>query len=800
MFNCQIKLYRAKLTNRKLLKQFKIRMRKTSKLLITIIVAGFLLACTNVTIEDANYQVIPLPQEVSAREGKPFVLTADTKIIFPEGNDLMQRNAEFLAEYIEISMGISPKTNSVLSDDKKIELKLGLDNDNNEAYRLEVTENGVVITGASEAGVFYGIQTLRKSLPIGYNNATLPNVTINDEPRFGYRGIMLDVARHFQPVSFVKKFIDLLAMHNVNRFHWHLTEDQGWRIEIKKHPKLAELGSMRKETLVLRNYGEYDGKPHGGFYTQEEVKEIVAYAQERYITTIPEIDLPGHMLAALTAYPKYGCTGGPYEVATSWGVFDDVLCAGNEDTYTFIKDILTEVMELFPSEYIHIGGDEVPKVRWEQCPKCQAKIQELGIKGDSKHKKEYYLQSYLTARIEKFLNDNGRRLIGWDEILEGELAPNATVMSWRGMEGGIEAAKLGHDVIMTPTSHSYFDYYQTVDIENEPFAWGGYLPVEQVYSLEPIPDELTPQQKKHILGAQANLWTEYIPTSEQAEYMLLPRMAAMSEVQWTEPKKKDYNNFLQRLPQLTKLYDKTGYSYATHVYDVQAKLEPNFDTNALDVEFSTVSNAPIYYTLDGSKPTTSSTKYEGVFSVKENAEIKAASFTNGEISSRVFYEKVDISKSSFKPITLLTKAARSYNFNGAPLLVDGLRGNNNYKTGRWIGFQGNDLVVVIDMLQQTEISSLEFNTNVVTGDWIFNAEEVVIEASNDNENFETLFSKKGLNVRNEHWEEVVNHTYSFDATTARYFKVSIKSLREMPDWHGGKGSPAYVFVDEIALN
>ena len=770
-------------------------MRNISRLLMSVLLAVALVACGDTTTGEANYQVIPLPQEIRVTEGQSFKITPKTKVVFPEGSELMERNAQFMADYLNLAIITSNPT-----DEKVIELALGLENDNKEAYRLEVTKDKVLITGASEAGVFYGIQTLRKSINRGNTNHKLPPVTINDAPRFGYRGTMLDVARHYQPVEFIKKFIDLLAMHNINTFHWHLTEDQGWRIEIKQYPKLTELGSERKETVIGRNSGEYDGKPHGGFYTQEEIKEVVAYAQERYITTIPEIDLPGHMLGALTAYPEYGCTGGPYEVATKWGVFDDVLCAGNEDTYTFLKNILSEVMELFPAEFIHIGGDEVPKVRWEECPKCQAKIRELGLKDDAKHNKEHYLQSYLTARIEKFLNENGRRLIGWDEILEGELAPNATVMSWRGMGGGIEAAKMGHDVIMTPNTHVYFDYYQTADIENEPIAIGGYLPIETVYSLNPAPDTFTEEQKAHILGAQANLWTEYIPTPEQAEYMLLPRMAALAEVAWTQNELKDYDNFLTRLPQLTDMYEREGYNFATHVYDVKAKLEPNFNTNALDVEFSTVSNAPIYYTLDGSKPTTSSIKYEGAFSVKENAVIKAAAFTNDKMSSRVFTENIEISKSSYKPITLLEKAARNYDFNGAPLLVDGLRGNNNYKTGRWIGFQGNDLIVVIDMLQPTEISSLEFNTNVVTGDWIFDAEEVVIEASNDNENFETLFSKKGLNVRNEHWEEVVNHTYSFDATTARYFKVSIKSLREMPDWHGGKGSPAYVFVDEIALN
>ena len=769
-------------------------MRKFTKLLLFVGIVGSLLACSKQTTGEANYQVIPLPQEVITSEGQPFKLSSATKVVYPEGNDLMARNAEFLGDYLNL-----PVITSTSSNEKVIELALGLENDNKEAYRLEVTENKVIITGASEAGVFYGIQTLRKSIPANDRKALLAPVTINDQPRFGYRGVMLDVARHFQPISFIKKYIDLLALHNINRFHWHLTEDQGWRIEIKQYPKLTELGSERKETVIGKNTGEYDGKPHGGFYTQEEIKEIVAYAQERYIITIPEIDIPGHMLAALTGYPEYGCTGGPYEVATTWGVFDDVLCAGNEETYTFLENILTEVMEMFPSEYIHIGGDEVPKVRWEECPKCQAKIKELGLKDDDKHKKEHYLQSYLTARIEKFLNENGRRMIGWDEILEGELAPNATVMSWRGMAGGIEAAQMGHDVIMTPNSYAYFDYYQTSFVEDEPFAIGGYLPVETVYSFDPTPESLTDEQKKHILGVQANMWTEYVATPEHVEYMLLPRMAAISEVQWTAAEKKNYDNFLKRLPQLTDLYDKMGYNYATHVYDVKALLEPNFQTNALDVEFSTLGNSPIYYTLDGSEPTTSSIEYIGKFSIKEDAEIKAAAFSNGKISSKVFSEKVTIAESTFKPITLLTKPSSTYEYNGAPLLVDGLTGGGNFRSGRWIGFNGKGLVAVIDLLQPTKISEVNFNTNVSTGSWIFDAEEIIIESSDDEENFETLVSEKGLNVKDDQWEEVVNHSFKVDAT-ARYFKITIKPLSEMPEWHAGKGRGAYLFVDEIALN
>lgn len=524
---------------------------------------------------EADYQVVPLPDQIEMTEGKAFALTASTRIIYPEGNEKMERNAAFLADFLELSTGIRPEITTDEANKDAVILSLGLQNENPEAYRIQIDRQNIRIEGASEAAVFYGLQTLRKSVPVGnYKHVTFSPATITDAPRFGYRGMMLDVARHFQPVEFVKKYIDLLALHNINRFHWHLTDDQGWRIEIDAYPKLMEISSMRKETVIGRITGEYDGTPHGGYYTKEELKEIVQYADERYITIIPEVDLPGHMLAALAAYPELGCTGGPYEVAREWGVFEDVLCPGKEETFTFLEAVLTEVMEIFPSRYIHIGGDEAPKTRWEKCPDCQARIKELGLKDRNGHTAEHYLQSYVTARIEKFLNDHGRSIIGWDEILEGELAPNATVMSWRGMDGGIKAAQMGHDVIMSPTDYCYFDYYQTQHTEGEPLAIGGYLPLEKVYSFEPAPDQLTAEQKKHILGAQANLWTEYISDPEHVEYMTLPRLAAMSEVQWMKPGKKEYTAFLKRLPRLLSLYEKLGYNFATHVSDVKAEQTP----------------------------------------------------------------------------------------------------------------------------------------------------------------------------------------------------------------------------------
>lgn len=777
-------------------------MNTINRLLTTLMLVSALASCGtggSGTVE-ANYNVVPLPNEIEAKDGAAFILSESTQIVFPEGNEKMQRNAQFLAEYLELSAGIKTAVTATLPEKDAIILATGLQNDNPEAFRISITEQEIRIEGTTEAAVFLGLQTLRKSIPVGnFAQVSFTPAVINDAPRFGYRGAMLDVARHFQPTEFIKKYIDLLALHQMNTFHWHLTDDQGWRIEIDAYPKLTEIGSMRKETVIGRNSGEYDGIPHGGYYTKEELREIVTYAEERYITIIPEVDLPGHMLAALAAYPELGCTGGPYEVSREWGVFDDVLCPGKEETFTFLEAVLTEVMEIFPSKYIHIGGDESPKTRWEECPDCQARIKELGLKDSDKHTAEHYLQSYVTARMEKFLNEHGRSIIGWDEILEGELAPNATVMSWRGMGGGIEAAQLGHDVIMTPTTYCYFDYYQTDQTDDEPLAIGGYVPLELVYSFEPAPEILTEEQRKHILGPQANLWTEYIIEQQHVEYMVLPRYAALCEVQWLQPEKKNYESFLKRLPQLIALYEKLGYNFATHVFDVKTTLAVNFDRNALDVSFSTIDNAPIYYTLDGTEPTQSSLLYEEKLSFKENAEIKATAIREGK-KSKIFSEKLLVSKSSFMPIELLTSPAENYTYGGAPMLVDGLNGSNtNYRSGRWIGFPGVDLVAVIDMLQPTEISNAEVRNAVVTGDWIFDASEIIIEASDNNKTFTSVATLAITDEHTDNWSDISIHSLSFEPVTARYFKVTVKPSN-IADWHVGKGRRAYIFVDEIRLN
>lgn len=542
------------------------------------IVACVLAACGSDKQQALRYDVIPLPQEINLLQESPFKLTRNTVIAYPEGNALLGHNADFLADYIEQATGFRPRTKAVKNGenaDKAITLGLDPSVTGEEGYRIITHSESISICGKTANGVFYGIQTLRKSIPAQAQDAAilLPAGEVEDWPRFSYRGMHLDVGRHFFPVEFIKEFIDLLALHNMNTLHWHLTEDQGWRIEIKKYPKLTEIGSVRQRTVIGHNSGEYNNTPYEGFYTQEEAREIVEYAQKRYVTIIPEIDLPGHMLAALAAYPELGCTGGPYKVCPNWGVFEDVLCIGNEKTIPFLEDIMTEIIDIFPSKYIHIGGDEAPRTRWQKCSKCQALIRKEGLKADKQHTAEDRLQSYCTARIEKFLNERERQIIGWDEILEGDLAPNATVMSWRGSAGGIKAAQMGHDVIMTPNTYCYFDYFQSEDTKNEPYdAIGGYIPVEKVYSFDPV-EGLDEIQQKYVLGVQANVWTEYMTSPEQVEYMVLPRMAALAEVQWTQPGKKEYNNFLQRLGQLAKFYDRDGLNYAKHVFKPMAESE-----------------------------------------------------------------------------------------------------------------------------------------------------------------------------------------------------------------------------------
>lgn len=500
--------------------------------------------------------IIPQPQSMKIGEGQ-FALS-DNTVIVASGDAAPV--AHFLAELLRPATGLALPI--VESGEGGIRFVLNA-GEASEGYTLTVTDAGITIEASSRAGLFYGVQTLRQLLPASIESRetvrgvqwAVPAVTINDAPRFGWRGLHLDVARHCYDVAFIKKYIDLMALYKFNTFHWHLTDDQGWRIEIKQYPKLTEIGSRRTETPIPNNREQGDGKPYGGFYTQDEVREVVAYAAERSITVLPEIEMPGHAVAALTAYPELGCVGAGYTVRTSWGIADDVFCAGKEAVFTFLENVLSEVLELFPGEYIHVGGDECPKVRWEHCPHCQARIKAEGLAD------EHALQSYFIQRIEKWLNARGRRLIGWDEILEGGLAANATVMSWRGSQGGINAANAGHDVVMSPTTHCYLDYYQGEDTENEPSAIGEYLPLERVYQFQPIPAAIDPAKAHHVLGGQGNVWTEYMPTAAQVEYMVFPRAAALAEIVWSYPAERNFDDFFARMVQQQARLDALGVNY-----------------------------------------------------------------------------------------------------------------------------------------------------------------------------------------------------------------------------------------------
>ena len=770
------------------------------KLLTGALAAMAFLLPSTAAGQTADFNIIPRPQQVNVSNDAPFTLSAKTVISLGTNSQNMKRNANMLASYIEQATGIRPAvgkskngTAIVLTIDKTIA--------NAEGYKLDADAKQIRIAGASAAGVFYGIQTLRKSLPLVNGKASkvsIPAVHITDAPRFAYRGTHLDVSRHFVTADSVRQFIDMLALHNINRFHWHLTDDQGWRIEIKKYPLLTQIGSKRAQTVIGHNSGKYDGKPYSGFYTQKQIRDIVKYAADRYITIVPEIDLPGHMQAALAAYPDMGCTGGPYEVWQKWGVSDNVLCAGNDKTLTFIDNVLKEITQLFPSKYIHVGGDECPKTQWQKCPKCQARIKALNLEAKDGHSAEERLQSYIITHASNYLKSLGRNTIGWDEILEGGLAEGATVMSWRGESGGIAAAKQHHDVVMTPNSYLYFDYYQSLDKANEPLAIGGYLPLETVYSYEPMPKELTADEARHIIGVQANIWTEYMPTFKQMQYMALPRLAALSEVQWSQPALKDYTSFTNRLTEFTHLYDRLGYNYAKHLYNVAIHVDSDNKWREILIHMTTAGKAEIRYTLDGTEPTVNSTLYTGAIVLQKSAKIRAAAFRDGKRSS-VTSQDISFNKATACPVELLQPTHKNYTYKGGATLTDGLLGDKGFGTGRWLGFSGNDLEAVIDLKQNTDVSSVSLNTCVDKGSWIFDARNIEVSVSADGKSFTKVASKSLPALEEQTPDNIYTYELTFPQTTTRYVKVTATSEHNIPEWHGGKGKPAFLFVDEISV-
>ena len=752
--------------------------------------------------QNANFHTVPLPKEIRSTGGGTFQLTARTLIVYTKGDADGKRCAEHLKQYVKQATGLDLMVTTMPAQRNCIRLTCLHKDGGQEHYSLRVNSEVVWMEGATGAGLFYAVQTLRKALPTGTagpQGIGIPATEIKDAPHFGYRGAHMDVARHFVTADSIRRFIDMLALHGLNRFHWHLTDDQGWRIEIKKYPRLTAVGSQRKQTVVGRNTEAYDGKPYGGFYTQKEIRELVKYAADRYVTIVPEIDMPGHMQAALAAYPELGCTGGPYEVWTRWGVTPEVLCAGNDKVLEFADKVLEEVTRLFPSHYVHIGGDECPKERWDACPRCQARIAAEGLQADGRHTAGERLQSFFIKHVVATLQRLGRQAIGWDETLEGGLAPGAAVMSWRGEGGGIEAARAGHDVIMTPCTHLYFDYYQSDTPDTEPLAGGGFTPVEAVYAYDPVPACLTPEQQHYIKGVQANLWTEYVTNYRHVEYMELPRLAALAEIAWCEPQQKNFDDFTARLLRLMRHYRLAGYTYSRTLLRVKMQVEADTAQHALVATLSTADNAPIYYTLHGETPTTASTRYAKPFVVKTDATLCAAAERGGRMDQAVS-RTLHFNPATACPVEVWPEPHADYRFGGAPTLTDGeWAPDTNYRSGKWLGWVNCDPEVVIDLGVEREVSEVAFHTCVEKGAWIFDACAAEVSTSTQGSDFK-LAARADYPALTEHSaNDIYPHSLTFAPIKARYVKVKWFTLRSMPHWHPGKGHPAFVFVDEVIV-
>ncbi len=736
---------------------------------ILFLLSSFLLCLSAMALNTADYNLVsPLPAKITPTDQGPYLI-----------NSLKEAKIK-----------------------KKINKKLAP-----EAYRLTVGSKGITIEGGSDAGIFYGMNTLVKAIGVPSSGAPLefPAVVIEDEPRFPYRGMHLDVCRHFFPIEFVKQYIDMLALHNMNTLHFHITDDQGWRFESKKYPRLNSVGSWRDRTV--RGYlgsGEYDHTRYGGYYTQDELRDLVKYAAERHVTIVPEIDMPGHMLAALAAYPELGCTGGPYEVCPDWGVFEDVLCIGNDKTVEFLEGVFDELIDIFPSKLIHIGGDECPRDRWAACPKCQARIKTEGLVAPEGHTAEDMLQSWITAHMEKYLNERGRSIIGWDEILNGEVAPSAWVMSWRGSEGGIKAAQMGHDVVMTPNTHCYFDFYQTDDTSDEPLAIGGCTPVEKVYNLDPIAG-LTADQAKHIKGVQANLWTEYIHTPDHIEYMVLPRMSALAEVQWTPAdKEKNYDEYVRRADNMMKIYHNRGWNYGKHLYNLFSTVTPSEKDRSFIVTFSSLDNAPVHYTLDGSKPTEASpTAPASGVKITGDCVLSAVAI-RPDGNSNVVSIPFNYNLATLRPVTYENcMSSPAYTFEGSGILVDGRRGTDNFAAGWWLGYNTDKVTAIVDLGTPTFLSKVKVGSIDYPDAWIMGPTGAEVSVSADGVNFtrpdQVAFLEKVKDVKDRKGCSINDFIVNLERTEARYVKITVTGESALPQGHPAAGSMPFIFLDEIEI-
>ncbi len=759
-------------------------------------VLTFVLVSCNEIASDLPHEVsiIPKPTSIEVQKG---TFTINEKTTFYT-DSLFKTSSGFLRKYLRNGAGLALENES--EENAQIVFTLNMELPQ-EGYELDISEEKITINASEDIGAFYAVQTLRQLMDpqleitnSAWNkNIKVPTLKIADAPAFKYRGMHLDVGRHFFPKEFIKEYIDHLAMLKMNYFHWHLTEDQGWRIEIKQFPRLTEHAAFRNETLI-GHYNDtpqkFDGQRYGGFYTQEEIREIVAYAKELNITIIPEIEMPGHAQAAVSAYPELGCTGEPVEVATKWGVFENIYCP-NQKTFAFLKGVLDEVCELFPGEYIHIGGDEAPKAQWKNCSHCQKLIAEHNL-GD-----ENGLQSWFIREIETYLNSKGKKIIGWDEILEGGLAPNATVMSWRGTQGAIEAAKEGHDVILTPTSHCYFDYYQSEE-EGEPLAIGGYLPLKKVYSFNPIPAELTTEETKFVLGAQGNVWTEYMKTTDQVEYMLFPRILAMSEVVWsgpTENMSEDYPNFLERVESLMKRLKVKNINTANHLYLVEAKIFKRKDSVFVALENATP-NTEIYYDLNS----TGFVKYEQPFPIMENAVLRSEVTRNGGPIPTYGVTRTDTllyHKGVRSSVDLNKTPHPSYSAGGKDALINGIRGSDKkYGDSEWLGFWGEDLHIQLNFLENTKINTLATRFYHAPGQWIYAPNRATIEVvdARGEKTLETIVIESDPN------RNLTDLKFSLKKEIeASSLVLIIPNFGTIPDDAQGAGNKAWTFIDEIIV-
>lgn len=747
----------------------------------------------------ADYNVIPQVQNLSVKDGDVYVFDSSRKLVYD--NQDSRRSLELFAQDLEELVGIRPSVAAGTSEDAKgnVYFTLGLQDGGKEAYTINVSSDGILVQAVAPEGIYRATRTLLKSVGTEKTSSVeFPSAEVSDWPRFGYRGLMLDVSRHFSDVEMVKRTIDMLALHQLNIFHWHLTDDQGWRIEIKSHPELTEVGAWRDDTVVGRYLGgtDYptDGKRHGGFYTQEQIREIVAYAKERYIEIIPEIDLPGHTSAVLAAYPQLGCEDKEYKVANRWGVIRDVLCAGNPASLDLFKDIMDEVCDLFPGKYIHLGGDECVKDRWKVCPKCQKKIRELGLKDGSRYSKEDYLQSWFMGEVASFVQSKGKRVIGWDEILEGVPMDDSVIMSWRGTEGGITAARMGHDVVMTPTSDMYFDQSQTLASQLEEIPVGGFINVMKVYSYEPLPASLTPEQQKHILGCQANVWCEYMPEERIRQYQMLPRLAALSEVQWTMPERKNYKDFLKRLPKMLSIYDHYGYNYAKHIFDVACSYSVNVEKGSLEVSLSTLGNDPIYYTLDGTSPQTKKAMlYDDTpIVISSPSELKVSVLRNGKFTKEETLFKLDCNKATFKKVNISTTLNIMQAHLPHEILTDGIIGSLRCDDYRWMSCTGR-MSLVLDLGKSESFSRIGWVALNSKSENILVPQNVKIQISEDGKQYCTILDiEKNHEIQAEQSVERISEVVG--AQTARYIKMDFDSYK-YPD----KTSPSWVFLSELIV-